>query len=198
MHNLPRMRRALGILAALALVGVLIIGLTQAGSGDPADTASDFDLAAARERLRGAPAPLAALHEQSAELLEGDESVFKARLKELEGHPVVVNVWGSWCPPCRREFPLFQEVATELGREVAFLGIDTVDPRDNAERWLEQRPIPYPSYRDPRGSLARFVGGAGGAPITTFYDATGKRVFVKQGEYRRKADLLADIEEYAR
>jgi cytochrome c biogenesis protein CcmG, thiol:disulfide interchange protein DsbE len=57
------MRRALPLLAAAALAAVLVIGLTQAGGDSDEAPARDFDLTAAREELRGAPAPLAALHD---------------------------------------------------------------------------------------------------------------------------------------
>lgn len=190
------MRRTLWIAAAVAMVAVLVIGLSQAGDRGGRETLPRFDIEQARERLEGAPAPLAALHEQSAELLDGGQEAFDERLRALRGHPVVVNVWGSWCPPCRAEFPIFQAVGTTRGKEVAFVGINTVDPTDNAREFLGDFPLPYPSYIDKRGNLAASVGGSGGAPITVFYDATGKRTFLKQGEYRSTAALEADIERY--
>lgn len=189
------MRRVLWIAAAGAVVAVIGLGLSQAGGGEAGDGAN-FDLGAAKMALQGAPAPLAALHEQSSELLGGGQEALDARLRALRGHPVVVNVWGSWCPPCRAEFPIFQALGTSRGKEIAFLGIDTVDPSDRARAYLEDFPLPYPSYSDPRGNLARSVGGIGGAPVTSFYDAAGKRVHVKQGGYRRAADLEADLEQY--
>ena len=110
------MNRALMLLAAVAVVAVVVIGLTQAGgSGAPGQSGGRFDLAAAQKDLAGAPAPLAALHDQSNQLLEGGAPAFEARLRELRGHPVVINKWASWCGPCRAEFPLLQQVSTTRG-----------------------------------------------------------------------------------
>ena len=181
----------------IALVAVLVIGLSQAGrTGGDSPARNTLELNGMLQRLEGAPAPLAALHEQSIELLDGEREAFRARMRELRGHPVVVNVWGSWCPPCRAEFPILQQVATELGKEVAFVGVNTIDPVAKAKAFLMKNPVPYPSYRDQRGNLARDNGLTVGAPVTAFYDERGKRVHVKQGEYRRAADLTDDIREY--
>ena len=188
------MRRWLPILLGAALVAVLVVGLLQAG-GKEAEPTEKFDLETALSDLRGAPAPLAGLHEQSNELLA---SGFEERLEALRGHPVVVNKWASWCGPCRAEFPVFQRVSTRLGKEVAFLGLNSTDNRDDAAEFLEGFPVPFPSYVDPRGNLAADNGFGKYFPTTVFFDARGKRAYVKQGEYRTDADLLADIDRYAR
>ena len=119
------MRRALQLLGVLALVAVLVVGVLQAsGNGGGTDAGGSFDLAAAKERLAGAPTPLAALHAESSELLPGGEKAFRARLRELRGHPVVVNKWASWCGPCRHEYPFFEDVSTAMGKTVAFVGLN--------------------------------------------------------------------------
>jgi cytochrome c biogenesis protein CcmG/thiol:disulfide interchange protein DsbE len=192
------MRKLLPFLAAAALVVVLVIGLTQAGGDEkaPSEAGTSFDLDAARQRLEGAPRPLADLHEQSSDLLAGGKDAFEARLRELRGHPVVINKWASWCGPCRAEFPIFQEVATARGREVAFVGVDGKDKRPAATSFLERFPIPFPSYEDPDEDIARSLDVPANYPATVFVDAEGKRVFTHQGGYRSEADLTADIERY--
>jgi cytochrome c biogenesis protein CcmG/thiol:disulfide interchange protein DsbE len=191
------MRRALPFLAAAVLAAVLVIGLTQAGGGTEAPTdEAAFDLQDARQRLAGAPAPLASLHAQANRLLEGGTEAFERRLRELRGHPVVINKWASWCGPCRAEFPLFQNVATDRGREIAFLGVDARDERPAATRFLEQFPIPFPSYEDPDEEIARALDVPANFPATLFVDERGETVFVHQGGYRSEADLLADIERH--
>lgn len=191
------MRRLLPILIGLALVAALVIGLSQAGGGE-APEAQRYDLEQARERLAGAPAPLAALHEQSAALIDGGPDAFAARLAALKGRPVVVNKWASWCGPCRAEFPVFQRLATSLGKEVAFLGLNSGDNREDAAAFLREYPVPFPSYVDPGEKIARRAGAAANYPITVFYGRDGKRAFVHQGQYRTETDLAADIARYAR
>ena len=191
------MKRALMLLAAAALAAVLVIGLTQAGGSDEAGTQSgDFDLAKAQQQLEGAPEPLAALHEQANELLEGGPSAFDARLRELRGHPVVINKWASWCGPCRAEFPIFQELGTSRGKEIAFLGVNARDKRPSAEDFATRYPVPYPSYDDPGEDIARALKAPSNFPVTLFVDAKGKTVFTHQGGYRSADDLAADIDQH--
>ena len=193
------MRKTLPFLAAAVLAAVVVIGLTQAGGGtepSPRPGGGGFDLEAARQRLAGAPKPLAALHAQSSELLTGGKAAFETRLRELRGHPVVINKWASWCGPCRAEFPIFQNVATAHGREIAFVGVDGRDKRPAAASFLERFPIPFPSYEDPGEEIARSLDVPANYPATVFLDADGKRVFTHQGGYRSEADLTADIERH--
>ena len=193
------MRRALPFLGLAALVVVLVIGLTQAGNEDGGDAGRGPSLAELQRAVAGAPAPLAALYEQANQVVPSDVDDYRRRLRALRGHPVVVNVWGSWCGPCKLEFPHFQRAAQRLGKRVAFLGINLVDNREDAERFLATRPVPFPSLEDGNGAITREAApGARGAPHTVFYDRSGKRVFIHQGFYRSLEDLLADIERYAR
>jgi cytochrome c biogenesis protein CcmG, thiol:disulfide interchange protein DsbE len=189
------MRWALSLLAAAALVAVLVIGLTQAKPKEAAK-APAFDLRAAQRRLEGSPAPLAALHRDSNRLLDGGSRAFEARLAALRGHPVVINKWASWCGPCRAELPILQDVATERGREIAFVGVNARDKRPAAERFATRFPVPYPSYEDPDEKIARALKVPANFPATVFVDAGGKTVFRHQGGYAAARDLQADLEKY--
>jgi thiol-disulfide isomerase/thioredoxin len=191
------MRRLLLPLAALALVVVVVIGLTQAGGESDRDQAAPaFDLEQAKRQLAGAPAPLAALYEQSSTILDGGEKAFQSRIEGLSGHPAVVNKWASWCRPCRAEFPIFQQVATARGKQLAFLGLNAGDKRPAAERFLATRPLPYPSYEDPHEEIAQKLKIPKFFPMTLFLDARGKTAFIHTGEYTSRADLEADIKRY--
>jgi cytochrome c biogenesis protein CcmG, thiol:disulfide interchange protein DsbE len=186
------------ILGVVILTGVLVVGLSQAGdkTREPAASEARFDLATAKRELAGAPAPLAALHAQSAELLGGGVPAFEKRLAELKGHPVVINKWASWCNPCRAEFPVFQQLATERGRDVAFLGLNAGDSEQPARKFLSEYPIPFPSYEDPDEEIARELKAPANYPITLFVDARGKTAFIHQGGYTSKQQLAADVDRY--
>jgi cytochrome c biogenesis protein CcmG/thiol:disulfide interchange protein DsbE len=193
------MRRAAWIAASVALVAVLVIGLTQAGQDEPspAPASSSFDLDEALTSLEGAPPPLAALHDRANEITPADAGDYEAELRKLRGHPVVVNAWASWCGPCKLEFPVFQRVSTRLGKEVAFLGLDVSDNRQDAEAYLKKTPVPYPHLEDKDSRIVQEAGARGGLPTTIYYDAKGERSFIHQGGYTEDADLIEDIRKYA-
>jgi cytochrome c biogenesis protein CcmG/thiol:disulfide interchange protein DsbE len=186
------------IVGVVILTGVLVVGLSQAGDNGGAPIATDepFDLQAAKRELAGAPAPLAALHEQSGELLGGGVPAFEKRLAALKGHPVVINKWASWCNPCRAEFPAFQQLATERGKEIAFLGLNAGDSKDPARKFLAEYPVPFPSYEDPDEEIAREIKAPANYPITLFVDERGKTAFIHQGGYTSTQQLAADVERY--
>ena len=186
------------IVAAIALVAVVAIGLGQARRETTAPPkGASISRQELSKRLAGAPPKLAALHREANEILPGERKALTARLAELRGHPVVVNIWAAWCGPCRAEMPVLQQVSVAQGKQVAFVGMDLRDNRASAISFLRKIPVAYPSYEDPDG---RFFTAQGlqGVPSTLFYDRRGKQTFVHQGPYFARADLEDDIRQYAR
>jgi cytochrome c biogenesis protein CcmG/thiol:disulfide interchange protein DsbE len=191
------MRRALVLFATAALIVVLVIGLTQASRNSPPQAApARFDLGQAQRRLEAAPPPLNRVYRQANELLGGGRTAFDRRMAELRGHPVVINKWASWCVPCRAEFPMFESVASRRGTSVAFLGVNGTDKRPAALKFLNTRPLPYPSYEDPREAIARSLSAPANYPITVFVDRRGRTAYIHPGSYRSESDLNADIDRY--
>ncbi|MBD0840526.1 TlpA family protein disulfide reductase [Streptomyces sp. TRM68416] len=76
-------------------------------------------------------------------------------LADLRGKVVVINVWGSWCPPCRAEAPYLNKVAKEVkAKGVEFVGINTRDDdRLRPQAFEDDFDISYPSLYDPTGKL---------------------------------------------
>ena len=93
----------------------------------------------------------------------------------------MINKWASWCRPCRAEFPIFQRVATDRGKDVAFIGVNAKDMRPAAERFLADFPVPFPSYEDADEDIARELRAGTNFPMTVFVDARGKTEFVHAG-----------------
>ncbi|TQK27605.1 TlpA disulfide reductase family protein [Arthrobacter sp. SLBN-53] len=76
-----------------------------------------------------------------------DETIW---LSDFTGKVVLINVWGSWCAPCRTETPELETVYAEYrDRGVQFLGIDVRDNRDTARDSVTDRNVQYPSIFDP-------------------------------------------------
>lgn len=187
---------------ATATVVAILASAALAACGSDDSTAADTAAAAPAPSydaaLKQAPAKLARLYANGSELIVGGEAAFNDTLASVEGYPVVVNHWGSWCGPCREEFPYFQDQSAEHLDEVAFVGIDTEDSPAAYDTFLEENPIPYPSVEDPDGEFSSWTGTPlFGQPNTLFYDERGELVFTHQGPYTSEEDLAADIEKYA-
>jgi thiol-disulfide isomerase/thioredoxin len=180
----------------LALLALLTAALPAGGCGSAASSEGGGSHPDYAKALAGSPPPLAALHEQANELLPGGQEAFEKGLARLRGYPVVVNVWASWCVPCRQEFPVLQKLAARYGKEVAFLAVNSEDSDDSAATFLREEPVPYPSYTDPDKQIAQSLGVVG-FPDTAFYDTRGKLVYLKQGPYTSGSDLEADVRRYA-
>jgi cytochrome c biogenesis protein CcmG/thiol:disulfide interchange protein DsbE len=190
---LPRkMRRPWIVIAAVAIVVVLVIGITQLGGTTPTSGGKAPALNAALRKLAGSPPPLAALHDKANQTLPSGQ--LQGELASLHGYPIVVNVWGSWCPPCRAEFPIFERVSSKVGKTVAFVGIATQDEEANSRKFLDKHPVTYPTYMDFDGSV-RTKFGLLGTPSTIIYGRSGGR-YLHQGPYRSDADLERDIRKY--
>lgn len=120
-------------------------------------------------------------------------------LADYRGKVVVVNVWGSWCSPCRAEAPLLADLAREMrGKGVVFLGINSRDPEQAGPRAFQrQYDVPYPSIYDPDGrTLLAFYGTLppNAVPATVVIDRRGRVAASANGEVRRST-LVGMIED---
>jgi thiol-disulfide isomerase/thioredoxin len=180
----------------LSLTAIALAALVAGGCGSSA-ASGDGSHPDYEKALAGSPPPLAALHKQANDLLPGGQAAFEKRIAQLRGYPAVVNIWASWCGPCREEFPILQKLSARYGKQVAFLGVNSEDSSDAAATFLEEEPLSYPSYIDPHKGTLESIGGLGGFPDTAFYDKSGKLVYLKQGPYTRDSELEADVRRYA-
>jgi cytochrome c biogenesis protein CcmG/thiol:disulfide interchange protein DsbE len=191
-------RTSIAALGAVLAV-LLVIGVIELGGSSTRRAAAPVSLTVAqmRARLAGSPQPLAALHAQAGQLLEGGQTQLRARLGSLRGRPVVINKWASWCGPCRDEFAAFQRASLSQGRQVAFIGIDSGDSsRADALAFLRSFPVSYPSYYDRDGRLGIAITDSTFTPVTVFYDRRGGQ-FIHQGPYLSQLELEQDVRRYA-
>jgi thiol-disulfide isomerase/thioredoxin len=191
-------RRAIVTFACLAVAGLIAVGVAELPHGSsPASTATRLTATQASALLANSPPALAALHTHGGALLEGGASALRARLAALRGYPVVIDKWASWCVPCEEERGAFQRASAEYGRRVAFIGIDSEDPkRGDALAFLKSIPVSYPSYYDQSGQLGVQITDSSFTPVTVFVARDGRR-FIHQGQYPSLAKLENDVQRYA-
>jgi len=115
----------------------------------------------------------------AAELPEIDGPGIRAVLADLD-RPAVVNVWASWCLPCRSEAPLFAAARDAYSDRVEFIGIDVEDDRDSAVEFIDEFRLDFDHYFDPRRTVPAELGGFG-TPITYFVDGAGEIIEIHSG-----------------
>lgn len=157
----------LAVLTVLASAVALALALRQAEDGGGRGQSTDLVQQFPPEERR-------VLGDFSVELLDGrrfDQS-------DLIGTVSVVNVWGSWCGPCRTEAPDLVRVARRLGDRVNFLGINVRDNPASAQAFERSFEIPYPSVHpdDAGTAILAFDGAltAAAVPSTVVLDEQGR------------------------
>lgn len=120
-----------------------------------------------------------------------------AGVAAARGRPAVVNVWASWCPPCREEMPLFATAAGRFRGRIAFLGADLEDDEGAARAFLDREGGDYQSYPTDAAEVGSLLGPVQGTPVTFFLDPQGKVLDEHIGAYRSQAELDADLIRHA-
>lgn len=105
-------------------------------------------------------------------------------LQSLQGKPVVVNVWATWCAPCRREMPLLQE-AQQQNPDVTFVLINQGEKVDAIERYLAQEQLSLKNVWQDENLLTQEALGYQALPSTYFLNAKGELVAQSVGELEK-------------
>ena len=109
----------------------------------------------------------------------------------LNGATTVINLWATWCEPCRQEMPMLQAVHRRFGNQLQFLGVNTKDRSDWAAEFLEKAAVSYPQVVDPDGQLLASLRSPG-LPVTVVVDTDGRVIGKHVGRISEKqlTDLL--------
>ncbi len=163
-------------------------GAVQAGAGACGDALREGPLIDPEDSALGAPQP-------------GEEPLPIVDLPRLDtcelgstadwlGGPLVVNFWASWCGPCREEMPELDDYARGHADEVDLVGV-TIDFRqEDAEAFLDEVPVDFPSWFDPDAQVLGREVSVRSMPTTLFVDAEGTIVHRHVGPITR-----AELEE---
>ena len=116
----------------------------------------------------------------SLESLKGNGEI---SLEDFKGKPVVVNFWATWCGPCKQEIPFFEKIWREYkDKGVIFIGIDVMDDKDSAIKFIDKLGVSYINLYDPSGKTSnsyRVVA----LPATFFIDKDGNIAVKHYGSF---------------
>ena len=103
------------------------------------------------------------------------------KLSELRGRPLIINVWASWCGPCRAEMGSLERLSRRFGgKQFNIIGISTDDDAGAAAAFLTQSKVTFDNYHD-RNLLLENMLGAETIPLTILVDAHGRVVMKVRG-----------------
>jgi len=151
-------RAFLAFLGVLAVIGLLGFGLLSKGATSLAlgDAVPDRELP----------------------LLAGDGN---GEIADYRGHWVLVNLWASWCGPCRAEAPVLNRFARRYrDHNVRVLGIDVQDNSDDALAFIREHRVAYPQLRSVGAERSEAFGSTG-VPENFLVDPHGKLAFIRRG-----------------
>jgi thiol-disulfide isomerase/thioredoxin len=183
--SLPAVLLAAALATGLALVLAGCGAASGAGSsgGGSGTAAPSPDVGKARTVLHPCP-------QQTDSAASGSTTLPKLRfacvgggsldLSRAPGVPMVVNLWGSWCGPCREELPTMQRLADAAGDKVRVVGVISKDGVPQAESFAEDAKVTFPSAFDGQGDLMTHLG-LHGLPYTYFLDANGAVTWTQVG-----------------
>jgi peroxiredoxin len=110
-------------------------------------------------------------------------------INSLDGKVVVINFWATWCPPCRREIPSFNELQKIYGPQgVQFVGV-AIDDLEAVQQFMKQTPVGYiVLVSDDKGTevAQQYGDNEGILPYTVIVDRKGRIAHVKYGEVKRE------------
>lgn len=170
---LGHLPKALAIAGVLLLIAVVVFGLRTQASDEPIDQSLSEDVAAPAPDFDLPILEANAMPPVLGQRLRQPLSDRRLDLPELRGVPIVLNLWASWCDPCRGEAPVLNRGWQRHGPEgVLYLGLNMQDLESDARRFIQEFEIGFPSVRERGDEIARSYG-ATGIPETYFIDRQG-------------------------
>ncbi|HEX5370519.1 MAG TPA: TlpA disulfide reductase family protein [Dehalococcoidia bacterium] len=162
-------------LVVVIVAGLLYIQSNRGGSSSSNDGFGTVALPAAKNATDKSPA---AQQDRAAPdfllpVIDGSQ----VRLSDLQGHPVLVNFWASWCTPCREEAPDLIKISNDYKDQgLQVLGVDLRESDTAVRGFVDEFGVPYPIALDRNGQVAstwRIGGPNEGVPTSYFIDSSG-------------------------
>lgn len=123
------------------------------------------------------------------ECLDGNSKIL---LESIKG-PALINVWGSWCIPCRQEMPFLRELAAT--GKVKIIGVDVEEKNmESARKFVIEQGMTWPNLYDKDGSTKSSFGM--GVPITWYLNSKSEVAYKHIGVLKSKEQLFSQVEKY--
>lgn len=187
------------------LAAALVALLAGCSAGGPADTGSTAAPASktdafATSKFAACPPPTGKVPADSPlrgvePLLCMDPSGKRVSIGAPTGRPVVLNLWGSWCPPCGKEMPSFVRLAAASGDRLSVIGVNTSDDAARAVAAADELDVRFANIYDRQEGVRKALG-ITALPATAFVSATGEVVHVYRGAPLDDAALEGLVRQY--
>lgn len=123
--------------------------------------------------------------------LDGGEGV---QLNALRG-PMIINVWGSWCGPCKEEMPIFRSFYDKAAGKLQLIGVDVEEASiEDGRLFVQRHGMTWPNLFDSDGRSRGYFGM--GVPVTWFIAADGSVVYKKIGALKNEIELITLTSKY--
>lgn len=119
-----------------------------------------------------------------------------AALLETSTQPVIVNIWASWCIPCRSEAPLIERAYNQFGDQIRFIGVNVADTQSGARQFIDEFGLSFENLFDAARTVPAALGGSG-VPLTFFFAPGGELVHYQPGVIDERT-LALQIDELLR
>ena len=117
-----------------------------------------------------------------------------AAIDSIKG-PAIINVWGSWCGPCKEEMPILRSFYEKTEGKLALIGVDVEEASfDDGRTFVERNGILWPNLYDPDGRSRKYFGL--GVPVTWFIAADGSVAGKKIGAFKDELELITLTNKY--
>jgi len=177
----------LGIILFAAFLGIAYFAYAALSSNYKTNNENLAEKSTSQQEVKKIPAP---------DFTVFDAQGNKVKLSDFAGQPVVLNFWASWCPPCKAEMPIFNEVYADSKNDIVFLMIDLVDgqreTQAKGQQYVDDQGFSFPIYFDndqEAGSAYKISA----IPTTLFIDSDGNIVSSNQGAINKEA-LISGID----
>jgi len=169
-------------LIAIALISALL--LTSCGTATPKSVGNGQVISCS-----SIPTDATKTSGTTLECLDGNSKVL---LESIKG-PAVINVWGSWCIPCRQEMPYLRALAAT--KRIQIIGIDVEEANmESARKFVVEQGMSWPNLYDKDGSTKSSFGM--GVPVTWYLNSQSEVAYKHVGVLKSEELLFAEVEKY--